>query len=219
VAWVLNYRVKAWYRLDLEHIPTCFAIVDGNLYFGTSDGYIMAFNKDTLTYDGTTITAEWKMGYTDFGADWLRKTAKRMFVSIAPMRKTHVDVSYETDVLGESKTYTASYGLSTFEHANFAHWSFATNYGPKPFRFKIKAKKIDYFRFILRNNGSDSAIVVATLLTGVALFTVGALRSLIISRRWWIAGLEMFIVGALTAVAAYMVGWSLSRITGVSSTG
>lgn len=50
---------------------------------------------------------------------------------------------------------------------------------------------------------------VATVLTGVALFAVGASRSVIIPKPWWIAGVEMFLVGAAAATAAYLVGWGL----------
>jgi VIT1/CCC1 family predicted Fe2+/Mn2+ transporter len=43
-------------------------------------------------------------------------------------------------------------------------------------------------------------------LTFIALFVVGSLRSLVTIDRWWIAGLEMFGLGALVAVAAYLSG-------------
>jgi VIT1/CCC1 family predicted Fe2+/Mn2+ transporter len=50
---------------------------------------------------------------------------------------------------------------------------------------------------------------VAIVLTGIALFVVGASRSVIIPKPWWRAGLEMFLVGALAATAAYFIGWGL----------
>jgi hypothetical protein len=37
------------------------------------------------------------------------------------------------------------------------------------------------------------------LLTMLALFTVGALRSMISNAKWWWAGLEMFALGAIVA--------------------
>jgi VIT1/CCC1 family predicted Fe2+/Mn2+ transporter len=45
--------------------------------------------------------------------------------------------------------------------------------------------------------------VVATLLT---LFAVGALRAAVVQLRWWIAGAEMLLVGALAAAVSYGVG-------------
>lgn len=56
------------------------------------------------------------------------------------------------------------------------------------------------------------AFSVATILTGVALFMVGAARALVIDKPWWVAGLEMFTVGSLAAVTAYLVGWGLRRL-------
>jgi hypothetical protein len=162
--WVYNYRIDAWYILDLPHTPTCFAVIDQELYFGTTSGYIMKFDEDILTYDGEPIEAVWEMGYYNFGADWLRKFIQRIFISILPMTKTHVDVSFKTDRLGMSKTYIAAYGISTFDHMDFAHFSFATNYSPQPFKFKIRAKKIDYFKIVLRNDGADSASVLSITL-------------------------------------------------------
>lgn len=44
------------------------------------------------------------------------------------------------------------------------------------------------------------------LLTMLALFTVGALRSMISNARWWRAGLEMFALGAIVAAVAFTSG-------------
>lgn len=162
--WVLNYRVKAWYVLNLEHAPTCFSIVDSELYFGTSEGLIMRFGEGLRTFDGAAIKAVWEMGYFNFGADWIQKFINRLFITIQPRINTHVDVSYKTDRSGGSDTYTARYALSAFDHMNFAAFSFSTNYGPQPFKFKIRAKKIDYFKIILENWGEDTATVLSITL-------------------------------------------------------
>ena len=42
--------------------------------------------------------------------------------------------------------------------------------------------------------------------TGFAFFAVGASRSLVTSRRWYLNGVEMFVVGMAAAVVAYTVG-------------
>ena len=44
------------------------------------------------------------------------------------------------------------------------------------------------------------------LLTMLALFTVGALRSMISNAKWWRAGLEMFALGAIVAAVAFASG-------------
>jgi len=42
--------------------------------------------------------------------------------------------------------------------------------------------------------------------TGFAFFAVGASRSLVTSRRWYVNGMEMFVVGMAAAIVAYTVG-------------
>ncbi len=59
---------------------------------------------------------------------------------------------------------------------------------------------------------------IATLLTGVTLFTIGASRSAVTSRSWWLNGAEMLGVGAGAAAIAYVVGKLLSGLTGSAAT-
>jgi len=42
--------------------------------------------------------------------------------------------------------------------------------------------------------------------TGLAFFVVGASRSLVTERRWYLNGAEMFAVGMAAATVAYVVG-------------
>jgi VIT1/CCC1 family predicted Fe2+/Mn2+ transporter len=51
----------------------------------------------------------------------------------------------------------------------------------------------------------------SAVLTLVALFAVGAARSLVTTDRWWQAGLEMLALGALVAVAAYAAAALIAR--------
>jgi VIT1/CCC1 family predicted Fe2+/Mn2+ transporter len=52
----------------------------------------------------------------------------------------------------------------------------------------------------------DAGFPAAIALTFAALFVVGSLRALVTVDRWWIAGLEMLLLGALVAGAAYGSG-------------
>jgi vacuolar iron transporter family protein len=60
----------------------------------------------------------------------------------------------------------------------------------------------------------DLGFHLSVLFTFVALFAIGSSRSLVTVDRWWIAGLEMLLLGALVAGAAYgsgaFVAWSLA---------
>jgi hypothetical protein len=135
--------------------------VDAKLYFGTTAGQIMRFDETLRTYNGTTITDSWEMGFFNFGIEWLRKFVQRLYVTILPRIKTHINIAYQTDRNGLSDTYIAEYSVSTFDHMDFGHFSFETNYSPQPFKFKIRAKKIDYFKLLISNNDTDTATVLS----------------------------------------------------------
>jgi VIT1/CCC1 family predicted Fe2+/Mn2+ transporter len=53
---------------------------------------------------------------------------------------------------------------------------------------------------------------LACVLTGMTLFTLGALKVRITERGWFRSGMEMLLVGGLAAVAAYVVGRLLSGL-------
>lgn len=52
----------------------------------------------------------------------------------------------------------------------------------------------------------DNPFLVSTLVALAAQFSVGALRSLVTTGRWWASGLEMLLLGVLVAVVAYGTG-------------
>ena len=64
------------------------------------------------------------------------------------------------------------------------------------------------FAFGFVENGFGFSVV----LTFVMLFAVGALRGLVTIERWWTAGLEMLLLGAAVAIAAYGSGVIVARL-------
>ena len=57
------------------------------------------------------------------------------------------------------------------------------------------------------------AIVAALVISIIAHFAVGALKSLITIRSWWASGLEMTIVGVIEAAATYGLGLVFGAIS------
>ena len=49
--------------------------------------------------------------------------------------------------------------------------------------------------------------------TGLALFIVGSLRTLITKKHWLISGLEVLLIGAIAAIAAYFTGDLIKNLT------
>lgn len=54
--------------------------------------------------------------------------------------------------------------------------------------------------------GLTSAFNVSIMVTGLILFLVGSLRSIITKKPWLVSGLEMLLVGAIAASAAFVTG-------------
>ena len=57
-----------------------------------------------------------------------------------------------------------------------------------------------------------ASFLFAGILTGATLFGLGALKTLLTSRRWLRSGIEMLVVGGAAAAAAYGIGAGLSHI-------
>ena len=58
----------------------------------------------------------------------------------------------------------------------------------------------------------SSSFLFASILTGMTLFVLGALKTTMTARSWIRSGLEMLLVGGAAAAAAYGIGFLLSKI-------
>jgi VIT1/CCC1 family predicted Fe2+/Mn2+ transporter len=47
---------------------------------------------------------------------------------------------------------------------------------------------------------------LAVAITAITIFAVGSARSLVIKKKWYVAGFEMLVVGGIAAIAAYGIG-------------
>lgn len=63
------------------------------------------------------------------------------------------------------------------------------------------------FFFTLKNT-----FLISIILTLIALFMIGAGKTLITQKKWWLSGLETLTVGSLAATVAYFVGALLSGL-------
>lgn len=133
------------------------------MYFGTTAGQIMKFDEDLTTYNGNIIDAVWYMGFYNFGVDWLRKFITRMFVSLKPEVRAKAIVTYETDRTNESDELTAEYTLLDFNDVDFNDFTFNISRNPQPFKFKIRAKKADYFKIKIQNSFKEHGATVLTI--------------------------------------------------------
>ena len=64
------------------------------------------------------------------------------------------------------------------------------------------------------SNGHQDPFRISTVMTAVAFFIVGAVKSRFVQQRWWLAGAETLLVGGIAAVLAFLCGHLLSSIAG-----
>jgi len=58
---------------------------------------------------------------------------------------------------------------------------------------------------------------VSCALVGVVMFGLGAVTSIFTILPWWKGGLYMLVIGALGAIASYLIGWGIGEAVGSSS--
>jgi vacuolar iron transporter family protein len=58
----------------------------------------------------------------------------------------------------------------------------------------------------------SATFAVACVLTGITLFTLGAIKVKVTGKNWAHSGFEVLIIGGITAAAAYLVGYLLSGL-------
>ena len=154
-----SYKQNVWYVYD--NIPaTCFVSIDGELYFGSTGGYIMHVSRDYYSDNGTAINAYWKTGSMSFDAMQYRKYIRQFFIGLKPEIGARVDVTWESDNRADYESKTAYYGVANYSHFSYAHPSYNTNNRPKTQKVKFKIKKFTHARLIF---SSDSASATATV--------------------------------------------------------
>lgn len=62
----------------------------------------------------------------------------------------------------------------------------------------------------------ESRFLISIIATALSLFMVGSLRTIVTKAPWFRSGIEMFLVGGLSAIAAYIVGFGVKSFFGIS---
>lgn len=107
------------------------------------------FHKGEHRGDGS-IQAVWESGHMDFGADFRRKYAGMIYVSVLPQSKTKLKVTAETDRRDDYDDKEIVTNTFSFDNASFANWSFDMSRTPKIHRVKLKVKKFVYYKLIFK---------------------------------------------------------------------
>ena len=133
--------------------------------------------------------------YVDKGMS--EKDAKTVVEIIAKNKDAWVDIMMVEELgIIESDESPLKNAIATF--SSFSVFGF----------IPLLAHVLSQFIPILQQN----TFLFATLLTGITLFALGALKVRITEQNWFYSGLEMFVVGGIAAFAAYGIGYFLSGL-------
>lgn len=111
--------------------------------------------------------------------------------------------------MGASK-YLSTRSEQSLEEARSQHRSAFAD-GTATFIAFVIAGALPLVPFLVQESVEHS-FLVSSIATAVALFLVGAARSLVIKKNFVVAGLEMLSVGGVAALIAYGVGYYIQTL-------
>lgn len=158
-ALVHNYESDAWY-LYTGLPANCAAKADDGLLLGTDSGLVI-FGGGLRGDFGQAIDGYWESGSLDFDIDWRRKYSSYVWVSLKPESGGRIWVSAMSNRKSDYTDKLVAANLATFEHVDFAHFSFNVNRQPQLKRVRMKVKKFAYYKLQFM---ADTASSTATVL-------------------------------------------------------
>lgn len=158
-ALILNYAVDAWYFYDGLPFER-MAEFGGKAYGLSEDGKIVHISRAYRNDDTEPIDAYAETGAMSFDKTWLVKYSPMLFVTIKPESGARVTVTAKSDRRSDYAEKVVAYGISTFQNADFAHWSFGVNRRPQVQRVKMKVKKAAFYTLIFKSLSASAAATV-----------------------------------------------------------
>lgn len=220
-----NY-LQDWVLGGIDGAVTTFAIVAGVAGAALSPKIILILGAANLLADGFSMAAGNYSGV---------KAAKDDYKRLKEMELRHIAVTPE----GEREEVRQIFAAKGFEgedleravevitasHERWVSVMLEEEHGqPRVERSPLKAGAVTFVAFFLCGavpllpfifGGAANALAVASVMTGLTFFGIGALKSKWSTTRWWASGLETFAIGMIAAGAAYAVGALLKGVVGV----
>lgn len=161
-ALVHNYAQDAWF-LYTAFPARCMALHGQELYAGMAHGGLVHISREYRNDDGAAIDAFWMSGAMDFDREWIRKMSATIWVGIKPEANARVTVTARSDRKAGYAEKVISAGLSAFDHADFAHWSFNTNRRSHIYRARLKVKKFALYQLIFQSNSTTDTSTILSV--------------------------------------------------------
>jgi hypothetical protein len=158
-ALILNYANDTWYFYD--GLPFSLLLEKDNEIYGFCDnGKVVHFDRAYRNDDGKNIVCYGETGSMDFSKDWVVKYSPMVFVAMKPESGARIEVTAESNRRSDYPSKLVSYGLATFSHVDFKHFSFGTNRKPQVKRVKMKVKKATFYKLVFKSNSASATATV-----------------------------------------------------------
>lgn len=211
-----------------DGIVTTFAVVTGAVGASLSPIVIIILGFANLVADG------FSMGISSFlsrrsDLDYQRgQHAKEKWeikefpeLEVTEVREILADLGLKDNTLDEATTQVTAeeekwislmmvYELGVLEEEGDEPWK----HGLATFVAFLAAGLMPLIPFLLPVFATN-VLLFSPLLSGIALFVTGALRTLITPKKWWIGGLEMLTIGAVAASASFGIGYLLKTVLNI----
>lgn len=219
-----NY-LRDWVFGGIDGAVTTFAIVAGVAGAQLSTSVILVLGLANLLADGFSMAAGNYSGV---------KAEKDDYNRLREMEIRHIAITPE----GEREEVRQIFAAKGFEgadleravdiitesHERWVRVMMEEEHGaPKVERSAIKAGLVTFGAFFVCGavpllpfmiGGAQQAMSIATIMTGITFFGIGALKAKWSTAPWWASGLETFMIGMIAAGVAYGVGALLRGMVG-----
>ena len=162
--YVYNYGNDTFSRLLFAHEIDKIISLNDVIYIVTKDNKLMRLGEEFQTFDGTSIKSHWEMNFSDFGAEYLRKTMNRLWVLMQPQASSSAEIGYISNRTESPIKKRIEYKMSVLDKVDFSDFSFQVSNNPQPFRLKMKAKKFTNLKITIDNNEETDATILSLAL-------------------------------------------------------
>ena len=153
------YATRQYAGFYFTNIPaSCFFEINGELYFGSSDGKIYKWYTDekllsSYNDDGDAITAIWETADISEKLFYKKKTYRYLAVRCMPEISSSIDVYAQKNGIWQIiKEDTTTLKYFSYKYLIYSKMTYSTNKTQRVTATKMRLKKLDHVRFRFENS-------------------------------------------------------------------
>lgn len=214
----------------IDGAVTTFAVVAGSIGASLPGGVIVVLGMANLLADGLSMGVGNYLGVRSESQrrDELRREEHREILAVPEgereeVRQIYAAKGFEGELLEQVVaviTADPDRWVDTMlveEHGIELDGPNAFRAGLSTFLAFLVVGLIPVLPFVVQalGIGGFDSFAVSIALTAVAFFAVGAYKSRLVARKWWVDGLETLALGGVAAIVAFGVGWALRGLADI----